>query len=788
MRQFLSLLLLPCLSSVKGAEDSKYGSIVTPRQVPDPSILDIASENEDLQTLVSAVQSAGLVEALGADGPLTLFAPTDQAFEDAGVDFLLEPQWILHLQSVLLYHVAAGSFLSDNLAQGEEINSLYDDEAINVTAVDPLIINDAPVITPNITASNGVIHVIDQVLFPAFTETSVVDIAAGVPETFSTLVDLLDLANLTETLADDEGIFTVFAPTNQAFAALDQTTLEFLMSEEGADALESILLYHVVPGIAYSSGVEMDDTAVTLEGSNITVTEADGDTIVINGVANLLQGDILARNGVIHIIDSVLAPAVPVAPVTTDAPDDSNVSTVDESTGGGVEDVDLETWVFLDENYSTFYSLLNMTDLPAQLTRPNPLTLMAPDNDAFEALPGAGKYLEPEWYAHLYDILLYHIVPGELLTENMTLDMTVLTTLGENFNITSVEPDITINNISNIVDPDIVVSNGVAHGIDAVLLPPSAVFDIVDIVVASPFFEELLGLIVAAGLDEALRESGPFTIFAPTNNAINTLDQDLVASLTTPEGLPQLRAILEYHIVPGILLSDEINDGDMVETAQGSMLTLNKEGDDTYFVNGADIFDMDILASNGVIHVVNRVLIPPEDAPMVTDAPETDPPETMETGSPTGSPTDEPVDVVVEAPIDTMPVEVQQVPTEEEEEQGVATDGEATGGEEEEQGTYVNGSGEATTETDGEDEDETEDETEDVDSEDIAGTMNATDANTTVTDTNTTTAPVDEQPEPEGGEREIDADSDGASSSALSSQIMPSFGAVLLIPAFLLLL
>ena len=95
--------------------------------------------------------------------------------------------------------------------------------------------------------------------------------------------------------------FAVFAPTNDAFAKLDITTLKFLLSERGADSLESILLYHVVSGLAYADGVSVDDTATTLEGSNITVTEVDK-AIVINGVSTIITPDLLARNGVLQVV------------------------------------------------------------------------------------------------------------------------------------------------------------------------------------------------------------------------------------------------------------------------------------------------------------------------------------------------------------------------------------------------------------------------------------------------------------------------------------------------------
>jgi uncharacterized surface protein with fasciclin (FAS1) repeats len=119
------------------------------------------------------------------------------------------------------------------------------------------------------------------------------------------------------------------------------------------------------------------------------------------------------------------------------------------------------------------------------------------------------KYSDPDWSAHLYDILLYHIVPGELDSSEMSANMNVFTVLGENFTITSITPTVSINNdASTVVDPDNEVSNGLVHGISAVLLPPSAIFNIVDIVEVSPFFRELLALVVRAGLDDELQEAG----------------------------------------------------------------------------------------------------------------------------------------------------------------------------------------------------------------------------------------------------------------------------------------
>jgi len=449
------------------------------------SISDIVTSSSDLGTLATALLAAGRLDLLGDGGPYTLFAPTNQAFVEAEIDFLLDPEWILHLEAVLLYHVAEGVFNTSNLEAGQDINSVFEGEAINVTSVDPYSFNDAEVVQADIAATNGVVHIIDEVLFPEFTEVSITQLAAGIPEQFSTLVGLLAAANLTGTLGDDEEVFTVFAPNNDAFAKLDAATLEMLVAPEGAGLLEDILLYHVVSGVAYASGVEEGDTAATLHGANITVSSINPN-LVINGVATVISGDILTRNGVIHIVDTVLIPP------EDDIMDDDNATTtegmINQAPPGSDGELDLESWVYQGiENYSTLYTLLNATGLTEALAGPGPLTLFAPDDDAFGNVPDAEKYLQPEWYAHLYDILLYHVVPGTQDILNLTLGSELLTGVGENITITAENPWV-INNMSTIIDADNMVSNGVVHGIDEVLLPPSAVYDIVDVVEASPFF------------------------------------------------------------------------------------------------------------------------------------------------------------------------------------------------------------------------------------------------------------------------------------------------------------
>merc|ERR1712194_175765 len=170
-------------------------------------------------------------------------------------------------------------------------------------------------------ASNGVVHVIDQVLLPTSITSNIVDIASGAAP-FSTLVSLVVAADLAETL-NGEGPFTVFAPTNDAFAALDAAVVTYLTSPEGKDDLTKILTYHVYPGVVYAPV----DATVEMVSGDSAMGKTDPPMIA---TANILPVKVLASNGVVHAIDSVILPeslelpdlsaATPAAPAATEAP------------------------------------------------------------------------------------------------------------------------------------------------------------------------------------------------------------------------------------------------------------------------------------------------------------------------------------------------------------------------------------------------------------------------------------------------------------------------------------
>jgi uncharacterized surface protein with fasciclin (FAS1) repeats len=284
-------------------------------------IVDTAIAAGSFTTLVAAVEAAGLVETLKGEGPFTVFAPTDDAFAaipKETLDALLaDPSG--DLTQILLYHVVPGKVMAADVTDGLEAATVQGAPVTFSVADGVVKINDATIVTTDIEASNGVIHVIDAVIMPpadeaaAATEAPAEEAAAPVGDivdtaiaagSFTTLVAAVEAAGLVETLKG-EGPFTVFAPTDDAFAAIPAETLTALLADPSGD-LTQILLYHVVPGKVMAADVTDGLEAATVQGAPVNFTIADG-VVKIND-ATIVTTDIETSNGVIHVIDAVIMP------------------------------------------------------------------------------------------------------------------------------------------------------------------------------------------------------------------------------------------------------------------------------------------------------------------------------------------------------------------------------------------------------------------------------------------------------------------------------------------------
>ncbi|MEJ2448950.1 MAG: fasciclin domain-containing protein [Anaerolineales bacterium] len=255
-------------------------------------IVDIAVEDGRFTTLVAAVEAAGLVDALNGEGPLTVFAPTDDAFAalpEGTVAALLED--IPALSNILLYHVAEGKYMASDVVELTQLETLQG-QYLDISVMDgKVMVDNAQIIITDIEASNGVIHVIDAVVLPETRD--IVDIAVE-DGRFTTLVAAVQAAGLVDALKA-EGPLTVFAPTDEAFAALPDGTVEGLLAD--IPALTDVLLYHVVDGKVMAADVVELSAAPTLQGQDVSISVMDGKVMINDSL--VIIPDLEASNGVI---------------------------------------------------------------------------------------------------------------------------------------------------------------------------------------------------------------------------------------------------------------------------------------------------------------------------------------------------------------------------------------------------------------------------------------------------------------------------------------------------------
>ena len=490
----------------------------------------IADQNEDIPTnaqntgvhdsLVAALSHANLVSTLQGDGPFTVFAPTDQAFADAGIDLSTfdTDEENETLVDILTYHVFSGSVSSTEVTDGMTATMVNGDDAIfTITESGDILIGEATVTTADVIASNGIIHVIDKVLLPPADLGDIPTVAGGTG-VHTSLVAAVVQAELLTTLQGD-GPFTVFAPTDDAFAAAG-IDLAALDTDEGKVTLTDILLYHVVAGAVPSSAVTDGMSAEAVNGDDLSFTVGEG--VMVND-ANVTTADVPASNGVIHVIDKVLMPP----PDITEDDGDICYNTVTHSVAAGAsfdecmayayyENVDFGGQTFtgcynmvshvadptvsqeICEAYvwtpaldipttaqattihSSLVAALTQAQLVATLQGDGPFTVFAPTDNAFlEAGIDLSTFDTDEEIETLVDILTYHVVPSQVPSSAVTDGLVATAVNGDDLTFTVSDSGVMVND-ANVTLADVPASNGVIHVIDKVLLPPPEVVDTSD--------------------------------------------------------------------------------------------------------------------------------------------------------------------------------------------------------------------------------------------------------------------------------------------------------------------
>ncbi|MGB5666838.1 MAG: fasciclin domain-containing protein [Maribacter sp.] len=618
---YLFMVLTVSLLAYACSDDDSEPVIVMEEETM--NIVQTAQETDILSSLVAALSKADestsndLIATLSDQtGTFTVLAPTNDAFAsllarldgfDSLDDFNTKQLQDL-LASILAYHVVSGaSVTSGDLTEGQVITTVQG-ETLTVSLTGGASFTDAAgesaaVTTADVGTSNGTVHLIDKVLLPqaaldALSDVllvSITDLAIATP-TLSNLVAALVAADgdLPTVLAG-EGPFTVFAPTNDAFATFLADNNFADLNAVPVDVLTQVLLNHVVSGTNLSTdlatGYVSTLSTAGAGGNNLSMLIDLSNGVTLNGVSDVTAADNKAINGVVHIVDAVIG----LPNIVDHAVANSDLTQlVGALTAGG---------------NTTFTTLLSDDTTN--------FTVFAPVNAAFTAFTNPMSN-------DLNDILSNHVIVGAAAFAAGLTNSYVTTAAanadGDNLSMyINTDDGVSLNGTSNVAAADIVATNGVIHAVDAVIdLPTVVTFATAD-ATFSPLVAALTEGTPATDFVSVLNGDGPFTVFAPTDTAFQALlDSNMDWTSVTDIDETLLTSVLYHHVVSGNVRSGDLTDGIAPATLEGDAITINLPGTGD---NIADITDgagnagigvvvVDVQANNGVIHVLNQVMIP----------------------------------------------------------------------------------------------------------------------------------------------------------------------------------
>jgi transforming growth factor-beta-induced protein len=598
IRAFMSLATAGLVAACGGGADD---SATAPSNTLDSALATSGSTN----TMSGAVAAAGMSDAMRGSQNYTLLMPSDEAMAPFAEELaeLSKPENREAMQTYIRAHMVDGKLLADELSKAGSAsreaptstgattitikNVLGDDIEIVIDGA-TITINGAAFLTKDIVVGNGALHIFNAPIF----RPSVFGIVRELRQT-STLEAAIRAADLQGTLRGP-GPFTLFAPTNQAFEKLLtelNLTAEQLLANK--PLLTQVLTYHVLSARVLAKQIEDGATPATVQGQAITLNTDGNRKIQITDArgrtSNVTAVNLRARNGVVHLIDRVILPT------------DKDI--VDIAAG--------------NPQFSILVAAVQAAGLVDTLKSAGPFTVFAPTNDAFAALLHELGLTADQLLANkplLTQVLTYHVLASRSLAASFTDGLARATVQGQPVVFKKTGSGLSIldasGRTSNVVIANVQASNGVIHAIDRVILPTSK--NIVQLAVGTPALSILVEAVLAAELQGVLSGPGPFTVFAPTNDAFVALLGELgvtKAALLADKAL--LTKVLTYHVVPAQVLSSGIPFGQPVTSVQGQTFTIGKDLQITDANNRkSKIVATDVAASNGVVHVIDRVILP----------------------------------------------------------------------------------------------------------------------------------------------------------------------------------
>lgn len=395
---------------------------------------------------------------------------------------------------------------------------------------------------------------------------------------FSTLAGIIEDLGLSDALANQQ--LTVFAPTNAALEAVSD-----VIPTLSDDDLTQIVQYHLTEGAVLSTDLEASQDVEMVQGE-VTLIEATGSGVLINGSSQVVKADLEATNGVVHGIDQILLP------------DEYRVALQGPSLVEVAEQAG---------NFTTLLSLVESAGLTTTLKYKGPFTAFPPTDAAFtelgEQVDLGAITSDTELVAN---ILMYHLLSGEVLSTDLEAEQMVPSLTEEPLYITA-NGGVTVNGTANVTSADITdPTNGVIHVVDTVLLP-NALQNIPGLVTKNYNLSTLLDLVAARPdvLDLLGDESASFTVFAPNNQAFE-------GALAENPGLTeeQVSTILGYHLLATEVLSTDLEEQQAVETVGGENIYVTVADGTVTINNSATVTMADMTGSNGTVHVIDGVLLP----------------------------------------------------------------------------------------------------------------------------------------------------------------------------------
>lgn len=535
-----------------------------------PTAAEFVSGDPRTATLASAVDaaSASIRETLGGSGPITVFAPVDAAFEDVDVDVLLADGAYLDL--TLGFHVVEGHYTEADLASlgGSSLTTASgQDVGIRILTGGQLVLADsrnrtARIEVGNIRLSNAVVHLVDTVLIPDRGEVDLLETLRR--NNFNSLAMSAMQSGLTGALQGPEPL-TVFAPTDAAFAAASDAL------PTDPDLVANVLLTHTASTTLPTARLALLPSVQSVAGtSHLLDFAADPETI---GAASFTRTlDVRASNGIVHGIDRVLLPPR-IADVTRT---NDALSTLQAAVEAASEDIG------------------------TALAGPGPITVFAPIDAAFQGIDVPTLVGDQ---ARLDDLLRYHVAEGQALStefeDGQQLTMSNGATLTVRIDDEGVRLDDGTGTVIRVIRADLRLRNGVVHLIDGVLSPSHLAER-----ARAAGLNALLSAAAAAGLSDALLSGGPFTVFGPTDAAFERLDFEPLDPFA-------VETVLLTHLVPGRLTSsDVLAAADLTAVSKVVLPVGTSTSGPT--LGGAVLGPvLDVEASNGVLHSVESVILPP---------------------------------------------------------------------------------------------------------------------------------------------------------------------------------